>query len=249
MFYKIIDFLILGFFSFVLFFKNLFFNIPIYLVNNLEKDLWTSSTKEKFIFCVLITLIPAFLLMMTSFTRIIIVFSLLRNAIGIPNSPPNQIFIGLSLFLTFFIMSPVIDKIYNTAYLPWVKQEINIDNSIKRAIIPIHDFMFKQTRKSDILLFYKISKIKKYSHSDVIPMKILLPAFMISELKTAFLIGFTIFIPFLVIDLSVSSILMSLGMVMVPPSTISLPIKLILFVLSDGWNLLITSLSKSFFIS
>ncbi|VFP85632.1 Flagellar biosynthetic protein FliP [Buchnera aphidicola (Cinara pseudotaxifoliae)] len=196
----------------------------------------------------LLSFIPACLLMMTCFTRIILVFSFLRTALGTPYSPPNQVLIGLSLFLTFFIMSPVLDKIYNKAIIPFYKNEINISIALTNAIKPLRHFMTQQTRKSDISAFLRLAKISQIKSVENIPIQVLLPAFVISELKTAFLIGFTIFLPFAIVDLVVASILMSLGMMMVPPSTISLPLKLILFVLSDGWKLLIISLSKSFFI-
>lgn len=214
---------------------------------NQGTNFWTFSI-ETFILYTLLSFIPAVLLMMTSFTRIIIVFGLLRNALGTPYSPPNQILVGLALFLTFFIMSPVIDKIYKTAYIPFKNETIHIETALKRSIIPLHDFMKKQTKLSDLLLFFNLAKIPYVKKKSTIPMRILVPAFIISELKTAFQIGFTIFIPFLIIDLVVASVLMALGMMMVPPSTISLPFKLILFVLADGWRLLLMSLSQSFFI-
>ncbi|VFP84819.1 Flagellar biosynthetic protein FliP [Buchnera aphidicola (Cinara splendens)] len=196
----------------------------------------------------LLSFIPACLLMMTCFTRIILVFGFLRTALGTPYSPPNQILIGLSLFLTLFVMSPVLDKIYKKAIIPFYKNEINISVALTKAIRPLQRFMMKQTRKSDVAVFLRLAKISPTKNIENIPIRVLLPAFVISELKTAFLIGFTVFLPFVIIDLVVASILMSLGMMMVPPSTISLPLKLILFVLSDGWKLLIISLSKSFFI-
>ncbi|VFP78035.1 Flagellar biosynthetic protein FliP [Buchnera aphidicola (Cinara cuneomaculata)] len=219
-------------------------------VNNIVSygtNIFNYSLQSSMMLTVL-SLVPACLLMMTCFTRIIIVFSFLRTALGTPYSPPNQILIGLSLFLTVFIMSPVLDKIYNTAIVPLYNNEIHIDTALKNIIKPLHKFMLKQTRKSDISVFLRLAKISTKSNYKNIPIQVLLPAFMISELKTSFQIGFTIFLPFLIIDLVVASILMSLGIMMVPPSTIALPLKLILFVLSDGWRLLILSLSKSFFI-
>ncbi|AEH39642.1 type III protein export, membrane component [Buchnera aphidicola (Cinara tujafilina)] len=220
------------------------FESMFHLINQ-GTNFWTFSI-ETFIFFTLLSFISAGLLMMTSFTRIIIVFSLLRNALGTPYSPPNQVLVGLSLFLTFFIMSPVLDKIYHTAYIPFQKENISLEIALKRSIIPIHNFMKRQTKSSDLLLFFDLAKIPYVKKKSLIPMRILLPAYMISELKTAFQIGFTIFIPFLIIDLVVASVLMALGMMMVSPSTISLPFKLILFVLADGWRLLIMSLSQSF---
>ncbi|CUR53035.1 flagellar type III secretion system pore protein FliP [Buchnera aphidicola] len=215
--------------------------------SNTSLDFWNMSIQAFGIFS-LLSFIPAIILMMTSFTRIIIVFGLLKNALGTPSAPPNQILIGLSLFLTFFIMSPTLEKVYHNAYVPYSQEQIDFSTAIKFSLKPFHKFMRKQTRKSDIMLFCKLAKNKYPEKESQIPFRILLPAYMISELKTAFQIGFLIFLPFLVIDLIVASVLMSLGMMMITPTTISLPIKLILFVLSDGWNLLILSLSKSFFL-
>ncbi|HXK00486.1 MAG TPA: flagellar type III secretion system pore protein FliP [Buchnera sp. (in: enterobacteria)] len=193
-----------------------------------------------------LTFIPVILLMMTSFTRIIIVFGLLRNALGTPYAPSNQILIGLALFLTFFIMSPVCDRIYYESYLPLSQNKINMETAIEKSIPPLKEFMLNQTRETDLKLFAKLANISSFFSKDDVPMRILLPSFVTSELKTAFQIGFTIFIPFLIIDLVVASVLMALGMMMVPPSTISLPFKLMLFVLVDGWSLLIGSLAQSF---
>ncbi|XBC39001.1 MAG: flagellar type III secretion system pore protein FliP [Buchnera aphidicola (Melaphis rhois)] len=202
---------------------------------------------QMLVFITSLTFIAPVLLMMTSFSRIIIVFSLLRNALGTPYSPPNQILLGLSLFLTFFIMAPVFDKIYQDAYLPFSEDKINMDVAFEKGMKPLRQFMIKQTRENDLAFFSKLANISNFSHIEDIPMRVLLPSFVTSELKTAFQIGFTIFIPFLIIDLVVASVLMALGMMMVPPSTISLPFKLMLFVLVDGWQLLITSLTHSFF--
>ncbi|QCO70660.1 flagellar biosynthetic protein FliP [Buchnera aphidicola (Macrosiphum euphorbiae)] len=201
---------------------------------------------QTLVFLTSLTFLPAFLLMMTSFTRIIIVFGLLRNALGTPYAPPNQILIGLALFLTFFIMSPTFDKIYQDAYVPFSEEKINMEDAISKGSIPLKKFMLNQIRMPDLELFSKLANISYYENKNDIPMRILLPSFITSELKTAFQIGFTIFIPFLIIDLVVASVLMALGMMMVPPSTISLPFKLMLFVLVDGWQLLITSLAQSF---
>ncbi|WP_343189141.1 flagellar type III secretion system pore protein FliP [Buchnera aphidicola (Chaitoregma tattakana)] len=193
--------------------------------------------------------LPAIVLLMTSFTRIIIVLSLLRNALGMTYSPPNQILIGLSLFITFFIMSPIFNKVYKDSYLPFVSKKVNAETAINNAIFPFKKFMLHQVKKTDLLFFLKLSKKQdiKFKNKYDIPMYVLVPAFITNELKVAFQIGFMIFIPFIVIDLIISSILMALGMMMVPPSSISLPFKLILFVLSDGWKLLVSSLVNSFY--
>jgi flagellar biosynthetic protein FliP len=194
-----------------------------------------------------LSFLPAALLMMTGFTRIIIVLSLLRSALGTNQSPPNQVLIGLALFLTFYTMSPVFDKIYADAYKPLSEGSITFETAIDRGAAPLHGFMLRQTRESDLALFAKLAKVPEMASPDQVPMKILVPAFITSELKTAFQIGFTIFIPFLIIDLVVASVLMALGMMMVPPVSVSLPFKLMLFVLADGWNLLMGSLAQSFF--
>ncbi|WP_367673361.1 flagellar type III secretion system pore protein FliP [Buchnera aphidicola] len=218
------------------------------ITNNMTDggDLSWSIPVQTLVFLSLLTFIPAFLLMMTGFTRIIIVFGLLRNALGTPYAPPNQILIGLALFLTFFVMSPTIDKVYINAYKPFSNKTINMQEAIVQASIPLKTFMSNQTRISDLELFSKLAHLSSYKDQKDIPMRVLLPAFIISELKTAFQIGFTIFIPFLIIDLVVASVLMALGMMMVPPATIALPLKLILFVLVDGWQLLVSSLIQSF---
>jgi flagellar biosynthetic protein FliP len=185
--------------------------------------------------------------MMTSFTRIVIVLSLLRQALGTVQAPPNQVLIGLSLFLTFFVMAPVLQRIYDEAYLPFSEQRIGFNEALTRGSLPLKTFMLKQTRQSDIALFAKLGDQAALQTPDDVPMRVLIPAFVISELKTAFQIGFIVFIPFLVIDLVVSSVLMSMGMMMLSPVIISLPFKLMLFVLVDGWNLLIGSLVRSFY--
>jgi len=193
-----------------------------------------------------ITFIPAALLMMTSFTRIIIVLSLLRQAMGTQSSPPNQVLVGLALFLTFFIMSPVLDKIYTDAYLPLSESRITFVQAVERGTVPLRGFMLKQTRESDIALFVHLANVPKPESSADIPMRVLIPAFATSELKTAFQIGFIIFIPFLIIDMVVASVLMSMGMMMMSPVLVALPFKLMLFVLVDGWALLLASLVQSF---
>ncbi|MGA7180228.1 MAG: flagellar type III secretion system pore protein FliP [Thiobacillaceae bacterium] len=194
-----------------------------------------------------LSMLPAGLLMMTSFTRIIIVLSLLRHAIGTQTSPPNQVLIGISLFLTFFIMGPTLDKIYTDAYQPYSENRINMDEAIQRGSTPLKSYMMRQTRETDLALFVKISGSPPLKSPDDVTMRILVPAYITSELKTAFQIGFAIFIPFLIIDLVVASVLMSMGMMMVSPPMISLPFKIILFVLVDGWHLLIGSLAQSFY--
>ncbi|KZX54872.1 flagellar biosynthetic protein FliP [Halioglobus sp. HI00S01] len=190
--------------------------------------------------------LPAILLMMTSFTRIIIVLSLLRTAMGTQSAPPNQVLIGMALFLSLFIMTPVLSQIYDEAWQPLSNGGIEFEEFISRASDPMHRFMLAQTRENDLTLFAELSGDQQFASPADVPMSVLIPAFVTSELKTAFQIGFTIFIPFLIIDLVVASILMALGMMMVPPATISLPFKLMLFVLVDGWHLLIGSLAMSF---
>ncbi|WP_169337393.1 flagellar type III secretion system pore protein FliP [Providencia sneebia] len=202
---------------------------------------------QTLLFLTLLGFIPAILLMMTSFTRIIIVLGLLRNALGTPSSPPNQVLLGLALFLTFFVMSPIIDRAYQEAYQPFNEDKISLEIAFDRGIAPFREFMLKQTREPDLALFARIAKIDEIATGNDVPMRILIPAFITSELKTAFQIGFTLFIPFLIIDLVVASVLMALGMMMVSPATVSLPFKLMLFVLIDGWQLLLGSLSQSFF--
>jgi len=193
-----------------------------------------------------LTFIPALLLMMTSFTRIIIVLSLLRHAMGTQTSPPNQVIVGLALFLTFFIMAPVSDRIYNEAYLPLSENKISFQTALDRGAEPLRAFMLKQVRQTDLATFNKIAKQPTPSKVEEIPMRVLIPAFVTSELKTAFQIGFIVFIPFLIIDMVVASVLMSMGMMMMSPVIVALPFKIMLFVLVDGWNLLIGSLVQSF---
>jgi len=190
--------------------------------------------------------LPAILLMMTGFTRIIIVLSLLRQALGTQSTPPNQVLVGLALFLTFFVMSPVFDKMYKDAYQPYAEGKMGIDQALDLAQKPLKSFMLKQTREADLALFLRLAKEDKVASPDEVPLRVLVPAFVTSELKTAFQIGFLIFIPFLIIDMVVASVLTSMGMMMLSPMLIALPFKLMLFVLADGWNLLIGSLAASF---
>lgn len=213
-------------------------------VKNLE-NLKLSLPVQTLIFLTFLTFIPALILLMSGFTRIIIVLSILRNALGTPTVPPNQILIGLSLCLTFFIMSPIIEQIYSSAYQPFLQNKITFPDAMSYAEKPIKKFMLSQTRETDLAFYSKISTID-IQDANQVPMKILLPAFVTSELKTAFQIGFTLFVPFLIIDIVVASILMALGMMMLPPTTVSLPFKLMLFVMADGWQILLGSLVKSF---
>jgi len=194
-----------------------------------------------------LTFLPAALLMMTGFTRIIIVLSLLRQALGTQSAPPNQVLVGLALFLTFFVMSPVIDKIYVDAYQPLSANQISMQEALEKGSVPLKEFMLKQTRDADLALFVKMAQVEKIDTPQQVPILVLVPAFMTSELKTAFQIGFAIFIPFLIIDMVVASVLMAMGMMMVSPSIVALPFKLMLFVLVDGWQLLLGSLVQSFY--
>ena len=201
---------------------------------------------QTLIFFTALSFIPAVLLLMTSFTRIIIVLSLLRQALGTQATPPNQVLLGLALFLTFFVMGPTFDRVYSEAYLPWSRNQISLEAAADRGAVPMKAFMLKQTRESDLALFVKLARITPPTQTADLPLRVIVPAFVTSELKTAFQIGFMIFIPFLVIDMVVASVLMSMGMMMLSPVLISLPFKLMLFVLVDGWNLLIASLVSSF---
>jgi flagellar biosynthetic protein FliP len=201
---------------------------------------------QTLLFFTALSFIPAIVLMMTGFTRIVIVLSLLRQALGTQSAPPNQVIIGLSLFLTFFVMGPTFDRIYAEAYQPYTQGTLTFDQALEKGEAPIRGFMVKQTRQSDFSLFAKLAKLPAEVTAETAPIRVLVPAFVISELKSAFQIGFMIFIPFLVIDIVVASVLMSLGMMMLSPVLVALPFKLMLFVLADGWNLLIGSLAASF---
>lgn len=195
-----------------------------------------------------ITVLPGLLLTMTSFTRIIIVLAILRQALGTAQTPSNQILLGLALFITFFVMTPVLSEVYQSSVQPYVSEEIDAQTAIDKAVGPVKEFMIAQTRETDISLFAEISDTNNIEKPEDISMSILLPAFVTSELKTAFQIGFILFIPFLIIDLVVASILMSMGMMMLSPLIISLPFKLMLFVLVDGWSLVLGMLASSFYI-
>lgn len=201
---------------------------------------------QTLLFFTALTFIPAIVLMMTGFTRIIIVMSLLRHALGTQSTPPNQVLVGLSLFLTMFVMGPVIDKVHTDAYLPFTQQKITFEEALARGEKPLKAFMLKQVRDPDLALFVKLARYEGARNAEELPLRIIVPAFVTSELKTAFQIGFMIFLPFLIIDMVVASVLMSMGMIMVSPVLVSLPFKLMLFVLADGWNLLVSSLVASF---
>jgi flagellar biosynthetic protein FliP len=205
-----------------------------------------SSGVQLLVLLTVLSLAPSILILATSFTRIVIVLSMLRNAIGTPTIPPNQVVIGLSLLLTFFIMAPVYDKVNTNAIQPYLKNEITQEVALKNAIDPVREFMFKQTNEKDIQLFMDMSGKERPATIEDIPTVDLFPAFVISELRTAFTMGFIIYIPFLVIDLVISSILLSMGMMMLPPSLVSLPFKVLLFILVDGWYLITQSLVLSF---
>ena len=194
-----------------------------------------------------LTLLPTILLMMTSFTRIIIVLAILRQAMGTAQTPSNQILLGLALFLSFFVMSPVINKVYSESLEPYLNEELNEEQALARAKDPITEFMLGQTRESDIAMFAEIAGYDNIQTPADTPFSVLMPAFVTSELKTAFQIGFFIFIPFVVIDLVVASVLMAMGMMMLSPMIISLPFKIMLFVLIDGWSLLMGTLAASFY--
>jgi flagellar biosynthetic protein FliP len=194
----------------------------------------------------LLTFAPAILLLMSSFTRILLVLSFLRQAIGVPTMPPNQVLVGLALFMSYFVMAPTLDQVYETAAKPYIEKQITAAEAAERASLPIKTFMLKQTRPDDLKLFYRLGKIPQPQTREDVSMRALVPAFVISELKSAFQIGFLVYLPFIVIDMIVSSVLMAMGMMMLPPTVVSLPLKLILFVLVDGWNLLSQSLISSF---
>ncbi|RZQ55815.1 flagellar biosynthetic protein FliP [Pseudidiomarina tainanensis] len=224
-------------------------SIPGVLVEPTENggQQWSLSL-QTLLFLTSLTFLPAVMLMMTCFVRLIIVFGLLRTAMGTQSAPPNQVLLGLALFLTFFIMAPVFNQIYDIAWLPFSQDSIDFPQFLELASGPLREFMLAQTREPDLALFANLANVGPIATPQDVPFHVLVPSFVTSELKTAFQIGFTIFIPFLIIDLVVASVLMALGMMMVPPATISLPFKLMLFVLVDGWQLLIGSLAASFYV-
>lgn len=205
-----------------------------------------SFSIEALLLLTALTFLPAALLMMTAFTRIVIVMSLLRQAMGTMTAPPNQVIVGLSLFLTFFVMAPVFDKAYESAWRPYSENQLSLAEASERGVQPFKQFMLAQTRQEDLALFVRLARIPALNSPEDTPLKVLVPAYVISEIKTAFTIGFIVFIPFLIIDMVVASVLMSMGMMMLSPVLVSLPFKIMLFVLADGWNLLIASLVATF---
>ena len=205
-----------------------------------------SALIEILLLFTVLSMAPAILLMMTSFTRLVIAFSFLRQALGTQQVPPTQVLVGLALFLTVFIMTPVFNQVNATAIKPYMAEQINAEQALEEATKPIRAFMFKQTREKDLELFLSLAKTPKPKNKEEVSTAVLIPSFMISELKTAFTIGFVLFLPFLIIDMVVASILLSMGMMMLPPVMVSLPFKLLLFVLVDGWYLIVGSLVKSF---
>jgi len=215
-------------------------------VGKVSKPADVAVVLQIFFMMTVISLAPSLLMMTTSFTRIVVVLSFLRSALGTQQAPSNQIVVGLSLFLTFFIMAPVWQQINTQALQPYKAQTITQEEALKRGVAPVRKFMLSQVREKDLALFISLSKLPRPRNADDIPTMTLIPAYMISELKTAFQIGFLVFIPFLVLDMVVASVLMSMGMMMLPPVMISLPFKILLFVLVDGWGLVIGSLVKSF---
>ena len=206
----------------------------------------TARIVQLVVLLTVVTLAPSILLMVTSFARIVIVLSLLRTALGTQGAPPNSVIISLALFLTFFIMQPTLEDAYNSGIAPLIDEQITEDQALDRTLAPVKAFMVRHVRQKDVDLFRKISGVGPIANSADIPIRVIVPAFMISELKRAFEIGFLIFIPFLIIDMVVASVLMSMGMMMLPPVMISLPFKLIFFVLVDGWYLVVGSLVQSF---
>ncbi len=220
---------------------------------NINIGVSQASTPQEFtqgvqllIMLTVLTLAPSIIMMTTAFIRIVIVLSLTRQAIGVNTLPPNQVIVGLALILTFFVMSPTIAKINDTAYQPYIKNLITQEQALENAIKPARDFMFKQTNETELALFVKLSKIEKPKNKEDVPTYVLIPSFVLSELKTAFKIGFVIFLPFLVIDLVVASVLVSMGMMFLPPTTVAMPFKLIMFVMVDGWYLVTKSLIEGF---
>ena len=224
-------------------FTTPFFSIGL---NNTNQPGAPTVALQIFLLMTVLSLAPAIMIMVTSFTRIVIVLSLLRRALGTMQMPPNQIMVGLALFLTFFIMTPVWQLINQSALQPYLDKKISHQEAFQNALSPLRDFMFKQTREKDLALFVDIAKLQRPKTVADIPITVLITSFIISEVKTAFQIGLLLYVPFLIIDMVVASVLLSMGMMMLPPIMISLPFKLMLFVLADGWNLLIGSLVRSF---
>jgi flagellar biosynthesis protein FliP len=205
-----------------------------------------SMTLQILFLMTILSLAPALLILTTAFTRIIVVLHFLKQAMGTPQMPPPQILLGLAMFLTFFVMAPVWDKVNEEALQPYMKNKITITDAYEKAIVPIKEFMFKQTREEDLALFVKLNKMDKPNNRNDIPIHVLIPSFAISELRMGFQMGFVLFVPFLIIDMVVASILMAMGMMMLPPAMVSLPFKILLFILVDGWHLVIGSIVSSF---
>lgn len=220
-------------------------NVNISMQNTNSPQEFTQGV-QVLIMLTILTLAPSIIIMTTAFIRIVIVLSLTRQAIGTASLPPNQVIVGLALILTFFVMSPTLSKINETAYQPYMKNLITQQQALDNSLVPIRDFMFKQTHESELALFVKLAKIEKPKTKNDVPTYVLIPSFVLSELKTAFKIGFVIFLPFLVIDLVVASVLVSMGMMFLPPTTIAMPFKLIMFVMVDGWFLITKSLIEGF---
>ncbi len=221
--------------------------LPAVTVANVDGQQTYSLSIQVLALMTALTVLPALLLSMTAFTRIVIVLAILRQALGTPQTPPNQVLIGLSLFLTLFVMTPVMTRAYDEAVVPYIAGEQDAMTAAGNGLVPLREFMLDQVRESDLALFTELSGHEPYAGPEEVPLAVLIPTFITSELKTAFQIGFLIFIPFLVIDLVVASVLMSMGMMMLSPMLISLPFKIMLFVLVDGWSLLVGTLAASFF--
>jgi flagellar biosynthesis protein FliP len=221
-------------------------DVPLVTATNTARGTQYSMTLQLLALMTTLTLLPSLLLMMTSFVRIVIVMSILRQALGTGQTPPNLVIVGLSLFLTLFVMSPVLTEVYQNALLPYMNQGLAFDKALAAAEQPIRAFMLNQTREDDIAMFMEIARNPAFTSPQEVPFTTLVPAFLTSELKSAFTIGFLIYIPFVVIDLIVASVLMSMGMMMLSPMMISMPFKLMLFVLVDGWSLIMGSLAGSF---
>jgi flagellar biosynthetic protein FliP len=223
--------------------------VPAFTVTTAADGAQTYSvTMQILLFMTALTLLPAILLSMTSFTRIVIVLAILRQALGTPTTPPNQVLIGLSLFLTLFIMSPVLDSSWNDGVKPYLDGQLAAEPALERTLAPLRTFMLGQTREDDLEQFSRIARVGPLDGPESVPMTVLIPTFITSELKTAFQIGFMVFLPFLIIDLVVASVLMSMGMMMLSPMLVSLPFKIMLFVLVDGWTLLMGTLASSFMV-
>lgn len=215
-------------------------------LNSNSEDTSLAGTLQILLVITVISLAPSILVMVTSFTRIVVVLHFVRTAVGTQSSPPNNVLIGLSLFLTLFIMAPVFSNIKSEALDPLAANEITQEEALDRGLEPLREFMFNQVRQDDLRLFMDIAKMDTVENLDEIPTTVLIPAFIISELRAAFIIGFLIYIPFIILDMVVASVLMSMGMMMLPPTTISMPFKILLFIMADGWNLIIGELVKSF---